>query len=59
MKHSELQSWLQTAIEKDAAADNKLTNLKTWVSPDRPEPDLMVEYIDSNGIKHLKRIIIV
>ncbi len=59
MKHVELQAWLQAVVEKNAAKDNNLKNVKTWLSPDRPEPDLMVEYIDSAGIKHLKRIVIV
>ena len=59
MKTIEIVEWLKTQIDKKFEKDFKVTNIKSYLSCDRPHPDLIVECIKENGEREIIRFLVV
>ena len=59
MKTIEIVEWLKTQIDKKFEKDFKVTNIKSYLSCDRPHPDLIVECKNENGDTRIVRFLIV
>ncbi len=59
MKTTEIVEWLKTQIDKKFEKDFKVTNIKSYLSCDRPNPDLIVEFTRENGTREILRFLVV
>lgn len=59
MKNIEIVEWLKTQVEKKFEKDFDLNEVKAYLSCDRPNPDLIVEYTKDNEERKIVRFLIV
>ncbi len=59
MKTIEITEWLKTQVEKKFQKDFNLKEIKSYLSCDRPNPDLIVECIKENGDREIIRFLVV
>jgi hypothetical protein len=58
-KNTEISDWLKKQVDDKFEKDLGFTNIKTWFSPDRPHPDLVVQCIDNDGEQRIFRFLVV
>ena len=59
MKNIEIVEWLKTQIDKKFEKDFKVTKIKSYLSCDRPNPDLIVECTKENGNREIIRFLVI
>ena len=59
MKNIEVVEWLKIQIEKKFVKDFNLKDTKAYLSCDRPNPDLIVEFTKENGDREILRFLVI
>ena len=59
MKNIEIVEWLKTQVEKKFQKDFDLKEIKSYLSCDRPNPDLIIECVKEGEERKIVRILIV
>ena len=54
-----VSDWLKKQVETKFASDMGYKSVNCWLSPDRPQADVVVECIDVNNEKLMYRFIVV
>ena len=54
-----VSEWLKKQVEKKFASDMGYKTVNCWLSPDRPQADVVVECIDEKNEKLMYRFIVV
>lgn len=58
-KASKASEWVKKQVDAKFAKEMNYKSVKSWLSPDRPHADVVVECVDNNNEKTMYRFIVV